>query len=122
MEQNHYLDLKKSKAAVYTILNAFFQDVFDMEDDEQGSFRDELGEYMKQSREASWLPENLVITDQFYDWMFDELPYFYVGLLTRPALVNWLFKVMYESEKTNNKMSAYEVNPAFVDGHFPTEK
>lgn len=122
MEQRRRLEFEKSKAAVYTIMEAFFQDVFDMEDDEMGSFRDEIGEYMEQSREGSWIPENLMITDRFYDWMLDELPYFYVGLLTRPILVNWLFKVMYESEKANNKMSAYEVNPAFVDGAFPTEK
>ena len=63
-----------------------------------------------------------MITDRFYEWLFEELPYFYVGLLTRPVLVNWLFKVMYESEKKNNKMQAYEVNPKFVDRSFPTEK
>lgn len=51
-----------------------------------------------------------------------SVPYLYVGLLTRPVLVNWLFKVMYESEKTNPKLLAYEVNPTFVDRSFPTEK
>ena len=80
--------------------------VFDLEDDELGSFHDEIDEYMKQNQEGSWLPENLMITDRFYEWLFEELPYFYVGLLTRPVLVNWLFKVMYESEKKNNKMQA----------------
>ena len=122
MEQNNYLEFEKSKAAVYTIMEACFQDVFDLEDDELGSFHDEIDEYMKQNQEGSWLPENLMITDRFYEWLFEELPYFYVGLLTRPVLVNWLFKVMYESEKKNNKMQAYEVNPEFVDRSFPTEK
>ena len=32
MEQNNYLEFEKSKAAVYTIMEAFFQDVFDLED------------------------------------------------------------------------------------------
>ena len=36
MEQNNYLEFEKSKAAVYTIMEAFFQDVFDLEDDELG--------------------------------------------------------------------------------------
>ncbi|WP_287486646.1 hypothetical protein [Blautia sp.] len=51
-----------------------------------------------------------------------SVPYLYVGLLTRPVLVNWLFKVMYESEKKNTKLLAYEVNSEFVDSYFPTEK
>lgn len=122
MEQNNYLEFEKSKAAVYTIMEACFQDVFDLEDDELGSFHDEIDEYMNQNQKGSWLPENQMITDRFYEWLFEELPYFYVGLLTRPVLVNWLFKVMYESEKKNNKMQAYEVNPKFVDRSFPTEK
>lgn len=122
MEQNNYLEFEKSKAAVYTIMEACFQDVFDLEDDELGSFHDEIDEYMNQNQKGSWLPENQMITDRFYEWLFEELPYFYVGLLTRPVLVNWLFKVMYESEKKNNKMQAYEVNPEFVDRSFPTEK
>lgn len=122
MEQNNYLEFEKSKAAVYTIMEACFQDVFDLEDDELGSFHDEIDEYMNQNQKGSWLPENLMITDRFYEWLFEELPYFYVGLLTRPVLVNWLFKVMYESEKKNNKMQAYEVNPEFVDRSFPIEK
>ncbi len=79
MEQNNYLEFEKSKAAVYTIMEAFFQDVFDLEDDELGSFHDEIDEYMKQNQEGSWLPENLMITDRFYEWLFEELPYFYVG-------------------------------------------
>ena len=29
---------------------------------------------------------------------------------------------MYESEKTNPKLLAYEVNPEFVDSYFPSEK
>ncbi len=99
MEQNNYLEFEKSKAAVYTIMEACFQDVFDLEDDELGSFHDEIDEYMNQNQKGSWLPENQMITDRFYEWLFEELPYFYVGLLTRPVLVNWLFKVMYESEK-----------------------
>ena len=33
MEQNNYLEFEKSKAAVYTIMEAFFQDVFDLEDE-----------------------------------------------------------------------------------------
>ena len=37
MEQNNYLEFEKSKAAVYTIMEACFQDVFDLEDDELGS-------------------------------------------------------------------------------------
>ena len=41
MEQNNYLEFEKSKAAVYTIMEACFQDVFDLEDDELGSFHDE---------------------------------------------------------------------------------
>ena len=89
MEQNNYLEFEKSKVAVYTIMEAFFQDVFDLEDDELGSFHDEIDEYMKQNQKGSWLPENLMITDRFYEWLFEELPYFYVGLLTRPVLVNW---------------------------------
>ena len=32
MEQNNYLEFEKSKAAVYTIMEACFQDVFDLED------------------------------------------------------------------------------------------
>ena len=67
MEQNNYLEFEKSKAAVYTIMEAFFQDVFDLEDDELGSFHDEIDEYMKQNQEGSWLPENLMITDRFYE-------------------------------------------------------
>lgn len=122
MEQNNYLEFEKSKVAVYTIMEACFQDVFDLEDDELGSFHDEIDEYMNQNQKGSWLPENQMITDRFYEWLFEELPYFYVGLLIRPVLVNWLFKVMYESEKKNNKMQAYEVNPEFVDRSFPTEK
>lgn len=42
MEQNNYLEFEKSKAAVYTIMEACFQDVFDLEDDELGSFHDEI--------------------------------------------------------------------------------
>ena len=122
MEQNNYLEFEKSKAAVYTIMEACFQDVFDLEDDELGSFHDEIDEYMNQNQKGSWLPENQMITDRFYEWLFEELPYFYVGLLTRPVLVNWLFKVMYESEKKNNKMQAYEVNPEFVDRSFPSQR
>lgn len=122
MAQNTYQEFEKSKTAVYTIMESFFQDVFDMENDTLGSFRDELSAYMETAQNGSWLPENLMITDRFYDWLFDELPYLYIGLLTRPVLVNWLFKVMYESEKTNTKRLAYEVNPEFVDSYFPTEK
>lgn len=36
MEQNNYLEFEKSKAAVYMIMEACFQDVFDLEDDELG--------------------------------------------------------------------------------------
>ena len=48
MEQNNYLEFEKSKAAVYMIMEACFQDVFDLEDDELGSFHDEIDEYMKE--------------------------------------------------------------------------
>ena len=58
MEQNNYLEFEKSKAAVYTIMEACFQDVFDLEDDELGSFHDEIDEYMNQNQKGSWLPEN----------------------------------------------------------------
>lgn len=53
MEQNNYLEFEKSKVAVYTIMEAFFQDVFDLEDDELGSFHDEIDEYMKQNQKGS---------------------------------------------------------------------
>lgn len=49
MEQNNYLEFEKSKAAVYTIMEACFQDVFDLEDDELGSFHDEIDEYEPES-------------------------------------------------------------------------
>ena len=66
MEQNNYLEFEKSKAAVYTIMEACFQYVFDLEDDELGSFHDEIDEYMNQNQKGSWLPENQMITDRFY--------------------------------------------------------
>ena len=53
MEQNNYLEFEKSKAAVYTIMEACFQDVFDLEDDELGSFHDEIDEYMTRIRKAA---------------------------------------------------------------------
>ena len=66
MEQNNYLEFEKSKAAVYTIMEACFQDVFDLEDDELGSFHDEIDEYMNQNQKGSWLPENQPHVQHFF--------------------------------------------------------
>ena len=70
MEQNNYLEFEKSKAAVYTIMEACFQDVFDLEDDELGSFHDEIDEYMNQNQKGSAFMSGCLKNSRTFMWDF----------------------------------------------------
>lgn len=119
--QKTYPQFEQWKNAVYVIMYALFNDVFDM-GGEMGDFREEIAEYMEENRMGYWINYNLLVTDRFLDWMFEVFPYFYAALLTRPAFVNYLFKTMYESERDNDKTMLHSFNPAFMERYFEVGK